>query len=345
MWPLLWTFNAEALEILYAPASCDPASLTLSLQNSSAQPQTVSIQTPMGLDLKTAYFSVPAQGLLELKGSSFLPVPTGFSLRLQSSTVVKAQVHCGSDSPLNLQAMTSQEVDHWLPLGSSDLQLNVMNLFLQSNIVHLQFYDEKSQIVGEKNFSIQNYYETQSLKLAVPEGARRVHLSATARISSQVVANSILGAQQSPAFILAPVALAPASDKIYFLVSNKAPATVESFVIALSDPTLIATARDQVTHPGQSKIVAASIALGNGGFNRAFAAQDKSPYTWSVGQVSSFGDFGSNDCDGDPDAVELFLNQRLKEGGRICFWQFHVVRELSLAEVTRGELKRVPIQP
>lgn len=343
--PLLWTSQAEAVEILYAPSSCDPASLTLTAQNKGSTAQTLGLQTASGLNVKLSFYTVPAQGSLNIKGSDFLAAASGFSLRMGAPDSLALSLQCGSDHAVAVQNLTSPEVDHWLPVGSSQLQLSVMNLFLQSNNVHLQFYDENSHIIGEQSLPLTNYYETQTLQLAVPVGARRLHISATDRVSTTVVAEGLLGVQQSPAFIFAPMVLSPPSNQVYFLVSNKAPATIESFVVGISDPTLIAAARDQVAHPTESKILAGSISVGDGGFNRAFASPDKSPYTWSVSKVSSFGDFGSNDCDGDPDSVELMLNQRMQEGGRICFWQFHISRELSLEEVAQGELRSTLTQP
>jgi hypothetical protein len=165
----------------------------------------------------------------------------------------------------------------------------------------------------------------------------RVEILASARLHSEAFFGD--DERQSPPLAMTAATLQPDSNKKYFLVSAKGQSPNGSFVIALDDEEKFRTAREQINNPQLEKIVVARIALGNSQHNRAFNSRDKSPYSWNVTDVDAFADFAHIDCDGSPDLIEERLQQRLSEGGRICFWRYRVVRELSLPEVSTGILK------
>ncbi len=95
-------------------------------------------------------------------------------------------------------------------------------------------------------------------------------MEAQERVSSLLTYDSEGEEKLSPASALKPVTLPVDTGKTYFLVSTKEAKPDEAFVIALQDPKMIATAREQIQNPTLEKIVVAGIELGNGGFNRAF---------------------------------------------------------------------------
>ncbi|MGZ6395786.1 MAG: BP74-related protein, partial [Pseudobdellovibrionaceae bacterium] len=61
-----------------------------------------------------------------------------------------------------------------------------------------------------------------------------------------------------------------------------------------------------------------------------------SPWSWQVVEAQNYADFAHISCDGTPALVEERLNSWLQEtGGTICFWNYRVVRELTLRELTQ----------
>lgn len=115
----------------------------------------------------------------------------------------------------------------------------------------------------------------------------------------------------------------------YFEVSNSK--SSESFVIKLTDRTLIEKARNAIAEK-KKLLVVADIRHGHGEFNRDFADSVKTPWSWHAEKVLDLNDFASIDCDGSPSLTERFFNED-EDTKRICFWQYYVTREVQISEV------------
>lgn len=339
---LSFGLTAHASDVVYAPGDCPQDGVTVWVSNKTNRMQRVWTQTRETEALTETHFDLKPLSKIKITGSQFLEAPSkGYSLKSWENGTLQIETQCFDEEKITLSGTTSPSVDHLLSAQTVAVKISLLNLHLDSQSVELNFVDNKGQLLSTKKVFLDKYYETVALKLSVPAGAAKLQIQGTDRLHSQaqlVEKSGVL--RQSPAFVSKPQRLEAPADKTYFLVSTKDNKPEESFVISLDDSQKIATAREQIRNPSLEKIVVAGIEKGNGGFNRAFQSKDKSPYSWSVFRVDSFADFAYIDCDGSPDLTEERLTEKLTAGGgRICFWRYRVVRELSLDEVRSGVLK------
>ncbi|MNK01224.1 hypothetical protein D3C87_190190 [compost metagenome] len=330
---------AAAGDVVYSPGTCAPQDLVVFVSNKSSQPQRVWTQTRNPDLLDERGFDLAPRTQIKIAGEVFLSSQKAFSVKSLESNTLRIETQCLDEEKILLTGSVSPEVDHILSSSATHVKLSLVNLFLNAQSGKIHFFDRLGRSLGEESFSLSKYYETQTVKLEVPRGSYRLHISSDERIHSQLQVLQGNQLKLSPGVTLAPRVLKAESTKIYFLVSTKENNPEESFVIALDDPAKIATARQQIKDPTLEKIVVGGIQLGNGEFNRSFTGRDKAPYSWSVYRVDAFADFAHIDCDGSPDITEENLMEKLNSGGRVCFWHYRVVRELTLEEVRSGKLR------
>lgn len=336
---LPWT-QAQAADVVYAPAFCPPEALTITVRNKTAEPQRLWTQVRFETDLQELHHDIDAKSQIKIPGEKFLPQQMAFSIKSWEKNSLQITARCDDNASFPLSDLTSPQVSHWLPSGVKSVKLHLLNLFLKSNAVKLKAFGKNDLLLGEKDLILEKYYDTESLKWAFSQNIVRIEVFGNERLHSLLFYDEANTEKISPAVTLKPVSLPVDPQKTYFLVSTKEARPEEAFVIALSDSQQIATAREQIKNPSLEKIIVGGIELGNGGFNRAFLARDKSPYSWSVNRVDAFADFAHISCDGSPDLTEERLLEKLNEGGRICFWRYRVVKELSAQEVATGIFKK-----
>lgn len=329
---------AQASEVFYAPDLCSPQELNLVLINNTKQPLTAWTQVRASSNIDEIELDIPAQSKLKVSGDEFLKNRQAFTVKTSSDDKLQVVLQCRHLTELVLSGFTSPEVTHNFAKPSQSLKIHLLNLFLKSNVISLKALDSFGQVVAERSITLKNYYDTESLKWLLPRPVSHLEITGADRLHSEVLYESQELEVQSVASTLKNVTFKVNPAKTYFLVSTRDKNPKAAFVIALDESQKIATAREQIAHPELEKIVVASVGIGSGNFNRAFMAPDKSPYSWSVNQVDGFADFAHIDCDGNPDLVEERLERKLLEGGRICFWRYRVVRELSALEVATGLL-------
>lgn len=332
-------FAANASDVVYAPAFCAPEHLVVSVANKTSEPQRVWTQVRFEEEIQEMHHDLEPKSKISLRGSEFLATKMGFSLKSWNKNTLQITASCEDSPSIPLSDLTSSQVSHWLPSSVKSVKIHLLNLFLKSNQIKLKAFSRAGALVEEKELNLEKYYDTSSMKWTFPSEIARIEVEGQERLNS-ILLYDLNGEEKiSPAMALKPVQLSADTKKTYFLVSTKESRPEEAFVIALEDAQMIATAREQIRNPQLEKIVVAGIELGHGGFNRAFLARDKSPYSWSVNRVDAFADFAHIDCDGSPDLTEERLLQKINEGGRICFWRYRVVKELSTQEVASGKLK------
>src|SRR5690606_10258541 len=106
----------------------------------------------------------------------------------------------------------------------------------------------------QKEIVIQNYYDTVNLKWNLSSKVQRIEILSTERLNSFVFFEDLRGAEkQSLGTPLGAPALSADPSKVYFLVSTKNSPALESFVIAMNDPKMINTAREQIRNPASEK--------------------------------------------------------------------------------------------
>lgn len=336
---LLTHLPAAASQLFYSPALCSPENLTIFVKNKSSEPQRVWTQVRYNHEIDELHHDLDPKSEIKIRGTEFLPEQKGFSIKAWDSNIVQVTSVCADSFSTPLNDTTSPEVTHWLPSSVQTVKLHIMNLYLKPNSVHLKAYNRLGAEIGNRKVHLKNYYDTETFKWSLGQDIARIEIQGQERLHSILSYDGGSSEQVSPAIAMKPVTLALDTSKTYFLVSTRDARPEEAFVIALDKPELIATAREQIRNPALEKIVVAGIELGHGGFNRSFLSRDKAPYSWSVNRIDAFADFAHIDCDGSPDLTEERLMQKLNEGGRICFWRYRVVKEISAEEVASGKLK------
>lgn len=339
-WILSLTLATEAWasDVVYVPGMCDPSELTLEVSNKSSEAQRFWTQVRFDDDIKEDLHDLAPKTTVQLSGDSFLLEKSAFSVKAWEKKALSISATCKGSAKVPLTDITSPEVTHWLPSGVKTIKMHLLNLFLTKNKVTLTAFDSSRNILGQKEIVLEKNYVTESFKWTLTKDVASVEVSGEQRLHSWVFYDSAAEEKFSPAWYAKPQILAASPELTYFLVSTKEARPSESFVIGLTEAQKIATAREQIKNKSLEKIIVAAIELGHGNFNRSFSAKDKSPYSWSIHRVDAFADFAHIDCDGSPDLTEERLMQKLNEGGRICFWRYRVVRELTLQEVTQGRL-------
>lgn len=335
---LTLSLSAQASEVVYLPAYCAPEHLTVFVNNKSAEPERIWTQTRFDQDIQELHYDVEAKSQIKIRGTEFLPTKMAASFKYFSKSL-QVSATCEESASTPLTSNVGPSASHYLPANTKSVKMHLLNLFLKSNSIQLKAFNQLGSLVAEKSLSLQNYYDTESLKWSFQQNVARIEVQGAERVHSLLFFDSNGTEKPSPAVTLKPVQLDPPLKKIYFLVSTKDPRADEAFVVGFEDENQIRTAREQIQNPSLEKILVAGIELGSGGFNRAFYSKDKAPYSWSVNRVDAFADFAHIDCDGSPDLTEERLMLKLNEGGRICFWRYRIVRELTADEVRSGKLK------
>ncbi len=136
------------------------------------------------------------------------------------------------------------------------------------------------------------------------------------------------------------------SPTAYFLVAQPMLYPIglgDSYILPLTDPDDIATARTLITSR-RFKIVSAVITVGPDGINRDMLAPDMPEWSWHVTEFGGFADVAPEYCDGNPTSTESEV-QNWSEGeeGLICYWSYTIVAEVTESVpnelTTWGEIK------
>jgi hypothetical protein len=129
-----------------------------------------------------------------------------------------------------------------------------------------------------------------------------------------------------------PVKVAVDPTAAYFMLSTDDQR--DSFIVKIDDPVMLAKARN-ILSKGIIQLMVAEIGYAPGSENRSLISPDPTPFSWHVNKVNNFNDFASIDCDGSPSNVEEKIFDWLASK-KICFWNYHLVKELSSREVQYG---------
>ncbi len=326
-------------EVFHGIVNCAPTELTLEIKNQSRSWQRAWTQVRNKGQIDEIQWSIEPGKTLHIQGSEFLNLEKNFSVKTVDTTTLRLSSSCKNGSRLLLISLVSANATHYLPSQVKTIKVSLTNLYIRKQVLTLRAFNKNKALIAERKEALENSYDTQFFKWTLPEDISFIEVQGPQRMSSQVLFESSGKESQSPGISPTPTMVSADSTKTYFMVSTKSTAE-ESFVIALDNNQQIETARDQIRNPALEKIVVAGIELSHGNNNRNFLSRDKAVYSWHVNRVDAFADFAHIDCDGSPDLTEERLEQKLTEGGRICFWRYRVVRELTLDEVNSGILSK-----
>ena len=127
-------------------------------------------------------------------------------------------------------------------------------------------------------------------------------------------------------------------NSVYFLLSNDQKS--DSFIIKIDDPVMLAKARNILSR-GLYQLMIGSISYAPQSENRSLVNNETTPYSWRVDKVINFNDFADISCDASPQNVQEKIFDWLASK-RICFWSYHLTKELSNREVQNGLLSSQP---
>lgn len=324
---LLLTIEAKS-EILRWPQLC--ANGTLVVKNASNQNLRAWIQKFSDGRRFENEISVRAFGKAEFPIQSSLSEDRFSLMHFSSPQKITATFNC---EKTRLSAKSHSLEGGVTTYAKSDLDENKIwfqNLYSETNAITVDYKDIFGKTVSSETVLL-NSLEQKNFKTALPESAwHSLKISAEQRWTSFSLISSGARAPQS----VQPQTSAADLKAIYFEVGPR-DGDGDTFVARISDPTMIARARELVLHPEYEKIVFAKIEKGHQGYNRNFSKTEKSFWSWSITEVTNFADIGSTACNGMPQIVEDDVDLWVQNPGRICFWNYRIKREIPIHEITQ----------
>lgn len=319
-------------EIHYAPQNCHPSDLKLMVLSADRNPQSFWIQLHKDKAFDEIRYEVEASSSLILHGEEFLQNNEAFAIKIYSSRV-KFYIACTGLGVVAMQPQTSPVRRY--SITSDDMgyhSLSLLNLSPTSQDFSIRFYNQNRELIHQLDFHLEVYMETGSFKFLMPLETKQIEIEGVGRMSSSL--KSIQNGRVYPAEFTTPYKVNIDTNSAYFLLSNENQS--ESFVIKIEDANLIKEAR-KIIKEKLYKLTIAQIEPGVS-YNRDFSSADRSPYSWHVAQVKHFADLAHIDCDGSPSLVEERYFQWM-QSPYICFWSYHLKRELTEDEARSGLLQ------
>lgn len=314
--------------ILYPPQVC--AGNTIRLQNTGSRPKRLWLQKRVGTQLQEEEFLLAAQieTVVDIKDQ---PKETLYSISTESIDP-DLVVHYQCDNISYDFEYTADAELIYKVKNKQDFKLSARNIYKSLTLVNVEFLDSKHKTLEEQNFEIQGH--TQNV-LEIKSEALYSYI----RIKSHEKTSLFLVSNYE---ILHPFIIQPKTTSIdsrakYYLVSPKVVTpTTDQYIVQITDPQMIQKAQQQIDQPHLEKIIFASLKEGSNGFNRNLNSKEKSLWTWSIGEVTNISDLASTACNGAPQFVEDYLTQWLNDPGKICFWNYRIIREVTPEEVSTG---------
>jgi len=331
---LLLSTHAQAANF-FSPFLCKVADSYLIAKNMSQQDQHLWFQALGTNPLQEAHLVVPANAaqLIYLQ-DYFTAESSAFFLKTIDETSLQLTGFCKSTSQSwSLSHSPSPWKTLRLSLETQQIQLRLLNLAQQKNKVEIRFKSWLGLPLSSQSQVLDADFATTILTLAVPFEAQSLEIRAEGRLGAMAFDNNAkeLSLQDETAQV------ATAAQTRYFLFTSQGANTKDSFVVPMTDETLIQQTLDQIADPAKGRLLMARIEKTLGGSNRDFSETSKSPWSWNVIEAQKYADFAHISCDGSPAIVEERIDEWLANtGGTICFWNYRVKRELAAEEVRQS---------
>lgn len=319
-------------QVLYAPQDCGVKNMKLLVQNTAKTSQPFWVQVYEKEMVNEIRVDVPAGAWTSYEGATWLQPGQSMTVKVPD-TSLRFTMSCGS--LVRMTPFTSPRWEFDLSRDPGPLRLLLQNLAQGAQDVELAYLDAQGARLYDLQLTMGDMMQTTATDLNPPEGTVKLVVEAKGRFNPALLVarngRQLLGRTFPPAKVPTD------PSKKYFVLSNGA--GDESFVIALDDPALISQARAYIKQ-GLAKLLVADIEpAGDRTENRNFSLPDRSPWSWKVSKVIRFNDLGSLACDGSPSQIEEFFPRWMNPSNRhICFWRYHLKRELLESEVSTGIL-------
>lgn len=253
-------------------------------------------------------------------------------LHFNPSRTVQVQYDC-----LNQKFSAHHFEGGILTYRKSNLEENklwIQNLYSDANHLEIEYLGQQFEVVHRTTVVLKSL---QNLTVKTPDDLDPntwvfVRVQAAQRFASF---NLTLNGADGPIFI--DTQKTEVNQNAAYFVVGPRDNNGDQFVIQITDPKMIAQARQQIANPNLEKIIFAKIQKGSSGFNRNWNKLEKSFWSWSTSEVTNIADIGSTECNGIPQAVEDRVDSWVNNPGRICFWSYRIKKELTPDEVASGQ--------
>ena len=336
---LLTGATIEASETYRWPEFCDQATLTVTNNKSQTIQLWLQERSPyLQSETEIKLLAFASQSIvLKNQNQSYSLLNTAEN-QIVLNRDFKIWVTCHDESAVkSLPVQTSEGGLHFFKITkttSKVMSLFLKNLHIDKNQFLVIELDRFQKVLNQHSVTLANL-ETHKKSIRLQSSTAWVKVSADYKFLTY----SLQSHQVRFADLIRPQVVPVNTDGSYFLVGRKNDKT-ESFVVKMSDSALLEKARDQIRNPQNEKIIFGTVVLGHSNFNRDFYKKDKSFWSWSVGTVTNISDLAATWCNGSPQLVEDVLVDWLNNPGKICFWNYRILKELSPKEVSTGQLSK-----
>lgn len=218
----------------------------------------------------------------------------------------------------------------WIVTPGSKLKLFLQNLNPSSQTIMLHFRDAQGGLIESRSLALDFYFRTQTFKF--PATAQTAELVGEGRLTALLMeASTKTFLKESPA---SDIEVNVDEKASYFLLTDLE--IKKSFVVKIEDQKMADRAR-KLIQQGSYQLLFGDIEYAPGSENRSLTEKNPVPFSWHVSKVGNFNDYGSINCDGSPESVEDQILGWLQKK-RICFWNYHLHKELTADEVRFGHL-------
>lgn len=315
------------------PCSPDQAVIEGTLNTNQNVEMILSLQTTV----ETTDNTIDVQpGNFSIKIRSFTDQIRHITLKPQQSNISNLILNCPGFPKFNLSPFEDR-IYRYKVTTLENYSLYMMDLGSSEQKIDIIYKTKNNVLLKKDTIELANSRILKTLLLNPPKDAFYIDLKGENRFATW-----LFDSKNLPLNFQSQIEETTPDDSLtYFLVAprgvNGEPED-EMFTIATDDVAIIKKAQEQIQNPSLEKIIVAGIKKGTNSFNRDWQSPNKTPFSWFVNRIDSFADFAHISCDGSPNQVEEHLNAHINTGGRICFWRYRIIRELSRSEVAKGKL-------
>lgn len=266
--------------------------------------QDLALKVPASRSIKLGIYDLPKGPWLKFFVSEYNQIEI---YTKKDSQLIK--VPAGRSRKLNLLDLTSQAVS--VTNLSALNQSGAMQILRENSPTEtIRFYLKKSETLS---FQIKNCEPCD------------IHIQGELAISARSIDHKRVSFFEPEA---EEIYKKSSIQSVRFLMTN--PNASQSFVVELTDPTLIWQAREQIKHPTdlRARILIAQISTGHGEVNQNLTDSMRGSWSWHVTNAIKFAEMASSSCEASPDYVEDFLDPWINSQRPICFWNYRVIQEL-----------------
>lgn len=316
--------------MIYWSEACQSGELKIANPNSNSASVWLQKFGPY-LEAETEY-SVGSQQTTSIKIENHSD-KNRYSLLTISAENLKVTYDCGGVTYPSSETDNGKQIFKKHAAGSNKLWLR--NLYPGQNSVKVEILNSEMKVLES------SILDLDISEFVIPKLTEKVNWSYLKVSASRKFSAFLIGEADVHAPLQTlPFEIPAEQGAHYFLVGPRSSGT-DSFVVNIKNPELVEKARQLIKNPSMEKIVLGRIQKDHGGHNRNFGTSSSSFWSWSVSDVTGFGDFGSTSCNGHPQMVEDRVDAWMENPGQICFWSYRIKRELTAEEVSTGMLPQI----